>query len=510
MKSDSSTILELTEEILRKGSSIRFKATGASMYPFIRDGDIVCAEPIELRNIEYADIVLFRTPAGKMVIHRVIKLKKVNKAIISIVTKGDSSLAPDGEVYPEAILGRVVSVENRTGVLRLDKKIPRFANLLYASLLPLSKWPYLLISVILRRIEKRDGMVVIASPPLFQRRTKQSKNRNCVIGQCEDDSLLAMTASSGGEALQDNRHYISSYKSIMMLEQAKKVISGFDGLNIPTIILKGIFFAEKIYGDIAARLMTDIDILIDKKDLAGADAILCALGYSQPPQYKDFLNNCAPCPVNSIMYFANDRTKPAVHIHWHLINSTWPLDALVEKFDMGRVWQSSGDTEINGIPTRALSPEHLVIYSAYHGLHHSFDKPAMVSDIIELIKFYGNRIDWNIVREECDRSGLKFIVYAALKHAMTVSGSDISEIEKVRPKYFGAIDRAVLKSVKDGRSSYKISYFAFLSAQKGAWGKLVFLFRTIFPSRIVMSHNLRIPASQVRVRHYLSRMACSR
>lgn len=67
--------------------------------------------------------------------------------------------------------------------------------------------------------------------------------------------------------------------------------------------------------------MTDIDLLIKKEDLEKANKVLNSLEYVNPPYYDDFLRNHQNLSINTLMY----RSPCHLHLHWHRINSTWPL-----------------------------------------------------------------------------------------------------------------------------------------------------------------------------------------
>jgi hypothetical protein len=173
---------------------------------------------------------------------------------------------------------------------------------------------------------------------------------------------------------------------------------------------------------------------------------------------------------------------------------------------MERLWRDAGPVSLEGEPTMTLGPEHLVIYLAHHGLHHSFDKPSMAADVSEVIRSYGGAIDWTKLAEEASALELRFITYASLLYVSKVSGLDMPGIGKLRPAKSGFIQRLVTGELARGRCGYAVSYAAYLSVQRGLISKIKFIFNTVVPSRLVMSHNLWVPASKISVRDYLRRI----
>jgi hypothetical protein len=94
----------LCADLLRNGHSIRFAATGPSMSPVIRDGDVVTIEPCAEGELRRWDVVYYATPRGPT-LHRVVRLRG------SLVEVRGDALDSQGELVPvTAVLGRLVSV----------------------------------------------------------------------------------------------------------------------------------------------------------------------------------------------------------------------------------------------------------------------------------------------------------------------------------------------------------------------------------------------------------------
>jgi len=102
------------------------------MSPFIRNGDIVQVIPVK-GKIHPGDIILYRSPHGGPIIHRVIQRDKE-----SIITKGDSLSKPDQPLLPKQVLGRVVAVEKNGWHIRLDTRRGKILNILLATISPFS------------------------------------------------------------------------------------------------------------------------------------------------------------------------------------------------------------------------------------------------------------------------------------------------------------------------------------------------------------------------------------
>ncbi len=67
---------------------------GYSMFPVLREGDLVFAYRPPPSDIHVGDIIIYRALTGQLIIHRVIKVIVYNGEYY-YVTKGDNNFAPD-------------------------------------------------------------------------------------------------------------------------------------------------------------------------------------------------------------------------------------------------------------------------------------------------------------------------------------------------------------------------------------------------------------------------------
>ncbi|MBW2063651.1 MAG: signal peptidase I [Deltaproteobacteria bacterium] len=108
---------DLCTQLLVEGLGIRFMALGRSMYPTIREKDIITIAPIAPSEVKRGDIILYRSDSG-IVAHRVLRVTTFQG------TKNQFTMGPDTWGKPrevigvENVLGRVLHIE-RDG-MRLD------------------------------------------------------------------------------------------------------------------------------------------------------------------------------------------------------------------------------------------------------------------------------------------------------------------------------------------------------------------------------------------------------
>ena len=106
------------------------------MKPFIQAGDILTIQPVKAIALNVGDVAFYRTVEGGLVVHRVIGKKKQIDGVI-LTMRGDALSGPDEIVQVEQVLGKIVSLQRRQKIIRLDQGRWQWAGVIWARLLPL-------------------------------------------------------------------------------------------------------------------------------------------------------------------------------------------------------------------------------------------------------------------------------------------------------------------------------------------------------------------------------------
>lgn len=96
---------------VRADGSVCFRVLGASMFPWIRSGDLVFVRTFAYEQASRGDVVLFER-AGRLFVHRVIRAaaEAAGRERGALITKGDALDAVDEPVTRAEFLGRVIRV----------------------------------------------------------------------------------------------------------------------------------------------------------------------------------------------------------------------------------------------------------------------------------------------------------------------------------------------------------------------------------------------------------------
>lgn len=95
----------IMQEILQAGGTVKLKPRGISMLPFIRPDmdEIILRYPSQ--RLRKGDIFLYRRSCGKLVLHRLIRMKGQK-----LVFRGDNQIHSECDITKEQLIGVISTV----------------------------------------------------------------------------------------------------------------------------------------------------------------------------------------------------------------------------------------------------------------------------------------------------------------------------------------------------------------------------------------------------------------
>lgn len=108
-----SEFYKLGRDLTGSGFTFRCQVRGRSMFPFLRDGDVIQVTPSGIEDLQLGDIIFYRS-GDRMLAHRVVGLITTCEGK-SARARGDAFLQEDPPVTEEDLVGRVELVSRRHG-----------------------------------------------------------------------------------------------------------------------------------------------------------------------------------------------------------------------------------------------------------------------------------------------------------------------------------------------------------------------------------------------------------
>lgn len=133
---NASFFFELSAQVLRNGSTLRFRARGQSMRPFLHDGDVLTIVPVPPARIRLGDVVFYPSESGHPNAHRVRAVERRAGMPPVLLIRGDARDDAPERVPHGAVAGRVTHRQRAGRTARVDVWTARWRALLWLAARP--------------------------------------------------------------------------------------------------------------------------------------------------------------------------------------------------------------------------------------------------------------------------------------------------------------------------------------------------------------------------------------
>lgn len=150
---NTETATSLRKQLIENKHSVKVVASGYSMFPFMRKGDVQTISPVPIEEIQIGDVAVFERN-DDWISHRVISIRKTNNET-TLILRGDTCMQIDPLVTKENYIGKTVAFERRGKVYEVgsfNRKNKRIAKL--------GKWraaPLFCFKILTMRIQRMFG-----------------------------------------------------------------------------------------------------------------------------------------------------------------------------------------------------------------------------------------------------------------------------------------------------------------------------------------------------------------
>ena len=112
--------ISLRKKLIENNHSVKIVASGYSMFPFMRNGDVQTISPVPIEEIKVGDVAVFERD-NDWISHRVIDIRKT-KNEITLILRGDTCIQIDPLVTKANYIGKTVGFERKGEEFLLDSK----------------------------------------------------------------------------------------------------------------------------------------------------------------------------------------------------------------------------------------------------------------------------------------------------------------------------------------------------------------------------------------------------
>jgi hypothetical protein len=221
------------------------------------------------------------------------------------------------------------------------------------------------------------------------------------------------------------------------LSSAAKALDLLQAQGIEALILKGAVLARDIYGDIAARPMADVDILVPTVHAETAYGLLLRNGWQPQQEYGGPMAHTVQVARSMDMMGPKET---GLDLHWHVLADCCDPD------DDDDFWDAAIPYEIHGRATRRLCATDLLLHVLVHGSQWSGARSVRWTlDAHLLIARSGDDVDWSRLLSQARKRALVLPVRTGLEYLRNALGTPIpdsvlSDLRSLRPELFDRLN----------------------------------------------------------------------
>ncbi|WP_416828296.1 signal peptidase I [Ectobacillus polymachus] len=116
---------------MEKIGAVELPATGYSMFPLIKQGDICRFVSCNTENLKKGDIALFYTASGQLIAHRFYQTI-THQDKVQYLFKGDTNIRFDEPIDKEQIIGELVTIQKKRIIIDMNSRmIPIWNQIVY-------------------------------------------------------------------------------------------------------------------------------------------------------------------------------------------------------------------------------------------------------------------------------------------------------------------------------------------------------------------------------------------
>jgi hypothetical protein len=210
------------------------------------------------------------------------------------------------------------------------------------------------------------------------------------------------TSRSAGLELLRQQDQANTHRTLWLTLELLNIHRHLQARGLEVLPYKGPVLADTLYGNVALRQFSDLDLLIRSDDLPTIKTALAELGY-QPGVHlaqaaeRDYLKS------GYEYTFDGKRGRNLLEIKWQILPRFYAIG-----FDVNDFFKRAAAVTLNGQRLRTLCDQDLMLVLCVHAAKHAWKQISWLCDIVQLARSSG--LDWAALHAEAGRLGIARIV----------------------------------------------------------------------------------------------------
>ena len=207
----------------------------------------------------------------------------------------------------------------------------------------------------------------------------------------------------------------NAQKNIRLTYELLRLLECLESHGIRALPYKGPVLAQTVYGDLALRAFSDLDVLIVPEDLARAKAVLRELDYEPHVTISPAVER-AYLASGYELAFDGALGRNLLELQWRLLPNFYSVEITV-----AQLFERSRFARLSGNEVRTLAPEDLLIALCLHAAKHAWARLSWICDIDRAVRVL--TLDWAVLVRRARTLGVARVVAASILVAERMLGT---------------------------------------------------------------------------------------
>jgi hypothetical protein len=186
-------------------------------------------------------------------------------------------------------------------------------------------------------------------------------------------------------------------RTLRLTEQLCRIAAAFSSHGIAFAAFKGAALAVDLYGDLARREYSDIDLIVAPGQMAAAETALESLGFMTDQGDRAFRRTF--CAYQRQYSFAHADTDATVDLHWNFTAAALPFPLRAEE-----IWSDLKLVTVGAYAIPTLSDANLALLLAGHGTKEGWRSLGWICDFAAFAHRRPD-LDWPALYERARKRG---------------------------------------------------------------------------------------------------------
>lgn len=167
--------------------------------------------------------------------------------------------------------------------------------------------------------------------------------------------------------------------NILLTHELQKLIALFAENNVTAVPYKGPALALQLFGNVALRQFSDLDLLVHPRDVLRARDLLLRDGYEPLPPLTEG-QQALLLRTQCNLPFSREQKRMIVELHWKV-----SAPSFARPFETEDFWSRLVDGKLETTNIKLPAAEDLLLALCIHGSKHLWERVAWIADIAGLI-----------------------------------------------------------------------------------------------------------------------------